>query len=144
MDRIKSARPSPAIIVAVLALVAALAGTAVAEQATTSAKKPVTKKKARTIAKKQANKQIDNRLPLIPHTETFQVPNSTTVDETVECDENEQVISGGYEWDNFADEIFVITQLDQRSDNNGWRAGGINASGATQPFTVWVNCIPTG
>jgi hypothetical protein len=53
---IRSPRPSPAIVVAILALVAALAGTAVAQQATTSA---VSKKKVKKIS----NKQIDNRLP---------------------------------------------------------------------------------
>jgi len=50
---------SPALVVAVLALVAAVAGTAVAEEATTSAK-PVTKKKAKKIA----NKEIDKRFPV--------------------------------------------------------------------------------
>ena len=55
MNRLRM--PSPAILVAVLALVAALAGTAVAEQATTSA---VTKKKVKKIA----NKQIDKRFPI--------------------------------------------------------------------------------
>jgi hypothetical protein len=55
MTRIRDSRPSPAIIVAVLVLVAALAGTAVAEEASTSAK-PVTKKKVKKIAKKQINK----------------------------------------------------------------------------------------
>jgi len=54
-------RPSPALIVSVVALVAALAGTAAAAdpQATTAAKK-VTKKQVKKIA----NRQIDKRLPL--------------------------------------------------------------------------------
>jgi len=58
MRRTMRARPSPAIVVAILALVAALAGTAVAEEATTSAK-PVTKKKVKKISKKQADKEIE-------------------------------------------------------------------------------------
>jgi hypothetical protein len=60
MRRSRASRPSPAIIIAVLALVAAVAGTAVAADpvATTSAKK-VTKKKVKKIA----NKQIDQRAP---------------------------------------------------------------------------------
>lgn len=58
MRRLHLSQPSPALIVGVIALVAALAGTAVAEQATTSAK-AVTKKKAKSIA----NDQIDARLP---------------------------------------------------------------------------------
>ncbi len=57
--RPRLSRPSPALVVAVMALVAALAGTAVAEQATTA----VSKKKTKKIANKQANKQIDKRLP---------------------------------------------------------------------------------
>jgi hypothetical protein len=58
MRRIIESRPSPAIIIAVVALVAAVAGTAIAgPSATTSA---VTKSKVKKIA----NKQIDKRLPL--------------------------------------------------------------------------------
>jgi hypothetical protein len=57
MRRLKGLRPSPAIVVALLALVAGLAGTAVAgPDASTSA---VTKKKAKKIA----NKQITKRAP---------------------------------------------------------------------------------
>jgi hypothetical protein len=60
--RIRDARRSPAIAVAALALVAALAGTALAgTDATTSA---ISKKKVKKIATKQANKAIDAALPL--------------------------------------------------------------------------------
>ncbi len=58
MKSIKRATPSPALVVGVLGLVAALAGTAVAQsgpEATTS----VSKKQTKKIAKKQAQKQID-------------------------------------------------------------------------------------
>jgi hypothetical protein len=61
MGRIRTKRPSPAIVVAVLALVAALAGTAVAgPDATTSV---VTNKKVKKIAKQQAIKQINALAP---------------------------------------------------------------------------------
>jgi hypothetical protein len=53
-------RPSPALIVAALALVAALAGTAVAEPTANTA---ISKKKTKKIADNRANKQIDTRLP---------------------------------------------------------------------------------
>ena len=54
MGRIRDARPSPAIVVVALALLAALAGTAVAgPSATTSA---ISKKKVKKIATKQINK----------------------------------------------------------------------------------------
>ncbi len=65
MSRIKRARPSPAIVVAVLALVAALGGSAVAEQATTAGKNlnKKQKKQVRKISDKRANKQIDKAEP---------------------------------------------------------------------------------
>jgi CBS domain containing-hemolysin-like protein len=56
MSRIKHARPSPAILIAVIALVAALAGSAIADVATTSLDKNDTKK-VKKLAKKQAKKQ---------------------------------------------------------------------------------------
>lgn len=59
MNRIRRVVPSPALAVAVLALVAALAGTAVAgPDATTSINKKRTKKISRLIAKKQVNKKF--------------------------------------------------------------------------------------
>jgi hypothetical protein len=148
MHRSKRGRPSPAIIVAVLALVAALGGTAVAEQATTS----ITKKKTKKIAKRVANKQIALTLPIgsgelatiEERSETFQVAANSTVDQTVNCNQDETVISGGSRWDNFPGQAFVgITQVDKR-EGNGWRAGGRNFTGATQPFTVYAYCLSTG
>jgi hypothetical protein len=61
---IRPSRPSPAIVVAIVALVAAIAGTAVAEVATTARLDKKEKKKVKKIARKQANMQIDARLPL--------------------------------------------------------------------------------
>ncbi len=49
-------RPSAAMVVAILALVAGVTGAAVAQPA---AKKPVTKKKVKKIARKEANKAVD-------------------------------------------------------------------------------------
>lgn len=57
---IGSGRPSPALIVAVIALVAALAGTALA--GTDGLTKAVTKSKVKKIAKTQADKRIDARV----------------------------------------------------------------------------------
>jgi hypothetical protein len=54
-------RPSPALLVAVMALIAALAGTAVA--ADPVANTAVSKKKTKKIAKKVAKKQIKKRAP---------------------------------------------------------------------------------
>ena len=66
MRPITRSRPSPAIVVAILALVAGLAGTAVAgPDASTS----VNKKKTKKIAKKQAKKQVNRLAPGIAERE---------------------------------------------------------------------------
>ena len=59
--RFLNARPSPAIVVAVLALVFAMVGSAVAGTDGLSSK--ITKSKVKQIAKKQANKQINKKAP---------------------------------------------------------------------------------
>jgi hypothetical protein len=58
MDRIRHSRPSPALVIAILALVAGLAGSAVAGPLAETSKKPV-----RKTAKKVANCQITKRAP---------------------------------------------------------------------------------
>ena len=63
MSRIKRTRPSPAILVAVIALVAALGGSAVAEVATTSLSKG-DKKQVKKLAKKQDKKQDKRNFPV--------------------------------------------------------------------------------
>jgi hypothetical protein len=150
MTRLKRSRPSPALVVGVLALVAALAGTAVA--ADPVAQTSISKKKTKKIATNKANKAVDAfaeaLLPvgggdlgeITERSTTTQVANGTTTSQTVNCEAGERVISGGSRWDNFNAPIFVITQEDKR-EGNGWRAGGINASGAIQPFTVYAYCL---
>ncbi len=64
MRRIKGAKPSPALLVAVVALVAALAGTAIGGVAVTSLNKK-DKKQVTRIAKKQA-KKLDGKIELTP------------------------------------------------------------------------------
>ena len=58
MSQIKNARPSPALVIAVLALIAAIAGTAIADPFAT---KGISAKKTKKIAKNVANKQITKR-----------------------------------------------------------------------------------
>jgi|GEM_PF-2732425 hypothetical protein len=64
MRRIKQAKPSPALLVAVIALVAALGGGAVAGVAVTSLSKK-DKKQVTKISKKQA-KKLDKKIELLP------------------------------------------------------------------------------
>ena len=61
MKRLKFGRPSPAIIVAVVALVAALAGTAIAGPGASSSK--LTKAKVKLVSQKQANKVLKQEAP---------------------------------------------------------------------------------
>ena len=64
MRSIKGTKPSPALLVAVVALVAALAGTAIGGVAVTSLNKK-DKKQVTRIAKKQA-KKLDGKIELTP------------------------------------------------------------------------------
>ena len=66
MYRIKGTRPSPAILIAVLALIGAVAGTAVAGPVATTSKDKLSKKEkqqTKKIAKKKANQQIVKKAP---------------------------------------------------------------------------------
>ena len=63
MDRLSQVRPSPAMLVAVTALVAALVGTAVAGVATQSKLDGKERKQVSKIARKQADKRIAKLAP---------------------------------------------------------------------------------
>jgi hypothetical protein len=63
MDRLSQLRPSPAMLVAVVALIAALVGTAIAGVATTSKLDGKEKKQVKKIARHEANKGITRRAP---------------------------------------------------------------------------------
>jgi hypothetical protein len=143
MSRLRHSRPSPALVVAVFALVAALAGTAVAEQATTS----VSKKKTKKIAKKQVNKVLpignDELAEIAEHSEDVSIPSSGFDALTVSCEESERILSGGFRWEGIPPATATWTQLDHR-ENNGWRAGGSNFSGSPKNFIVHAYCLTTG
>lgn len=61
MSQLRTARPSPAIVIAVAALVAAFAGSALAGSGGMTGE--LTKQQVKKIAKKQANKRITRRAP---------------------------------------------------------------------------------
>jgi len=63
MERIKRARPSPAVLIAVVALVAALGGSAISGVATPALNKK-DKKQVKKISKKQAKKQVSKQFPV--------------------------------------------------------------------------------
>lgn len=146
MRRIMRSRPSPAIIVAVVALVAALAGTAVAGPGAESS--VINRAKVKNISAKQANKAIDARLPvtsaelgtIAERSETFTIPNGQSDLRTVNCQPGEKVISGGgrFNTEPLAQTAFI--QYDYRV-GEGWRSGGANGSGANQQFTTYAYCL---
>jgi hypothetical protein len=135
-------------IVAVVALVAALAGTAVASDpvATTS----VTKKKTKQIAKRIANRAVADALPIgsgelatiDEHTEIVTIAANSHQSVTAACDAGETVISGGFRWIHEG-----LGNLDVRAshrEGNTWRAAGRNNTNTAREFRVHAYCLTTG
>jgi hypothetical protein len=150
MTRLRRARPSPALVISVLAMVAAVAGTAVAANPTANSSADVTKKQAKKIAKKQAKKQVNKRLPIgsdelaviDEHTEVVSVPANSHRSITASCEPNEVVISGGFRWlDEGGDQLDVRAS---HRDGNTWRAAARNHSGSAKEFRVHAYCLTTG
>ena len=96
MSLMSRSRPSPAMIVAALALTVALAGTAVA--APDLATRKVSKSQVKQIAKKQAKKQI-SKLALsndvVTRVESDVVPDGGVEGAVAACDPGETMIGGG-------------------------------------------------
>jgi hypothetical protein len=149
MTRLRKGRPSPALVLAVMALVAALAGTAVASDPDASTS--VSKKKTKQIAQNQANKAVDALLPIgaaefgtiQERSQTFTINAMSADVRTVDCNAGEKVISGGWRWNDAPlNQNGLFVQADHR-DGNGWRAGGRNgqAVGNDRQFTVYAYCL---
>ena len=144
MHRTKRGRPSPAIIVAVLALVAALGGTAVAEQATTS----VSKKKTKKIAKRVANKAVDNALPIgsgelgtiVERNDETTIPVNTNGTAEVDCNTDETVISGGWRDNAPPTGANLAVVYEDHRTSNGWRASA-RAFGTARTIRVFAYCL---
>lgn len=150
-------RPSPALVVAVVALVAALAGTAVAGPSANSS--AVTKSKVKTIANKQISKQLPwetgdiadaaittaklanaavtgPKLATInTRDETVAFPANTFAEATADCQSNERVLSGGIR----SNATFpLVTELHKQGE--GWRGRAYNNSAAST-LTVEAYCL---
>ena len=150
MSRIKRGRPSPGLVVGVVALVAALAGTAVAGPgpgATDAAQHKLTKaqkKQVNKIAKKKGKKEakkLDKKfLPIEGKnladgaveasnlgsiTEVTSTPTSVPIGvigtATATCPADSKVISGGYDTNSVVGTNIGIATGNGRTDN-GWRA----------------------
>jgi hypothetical protein len=142
--RIVTARPSPALIVAVVALVAAVAGTAIAGPgASTSA---ISKSKVKKIA----NKQINKRLPLTGADIDYGIHKVRVLSgdgdfgETATCPDGEIAIGGGSDSFDPADTGAVQTNSPTPSIGEpatGWQVlyeSGANAG----DIAVFAICMP--
>jgi hypothetical protein len=154
-------------LVAVLALIAALAGTAVAEVATSSKLVGKERKQVAKIARKEANKLIGKRAAglsvdtansaataaqlgrVVVERETGSVANGTGGSVDAFCPAGMQALGGGGRADDF-DEPRLLASRPTRAGGeppndgesfNGWRVSVFNDSGApeVQP-EVWVIC----
>ena len=144
MSRIRRTRPSPAILVAVIALVAALGGSAVAEVATTSKLDKKEKKQTKKIAKKQANKVVDGVLPIgaselgtiVERTAQVNVPANDRAGTKADCLDGETVIGGGGQLDGPNSAIYT-----SQREGNGWQGNARNNNPGPRLFTVKVYCL---
>lgn len=168
MENGKRRLPSAALAIAMVALIAAVGGTAVAggPEAISS----ISKKKVKKIANKQAKKQINKRTPWTANDiADGAISNSKLADEAVKSDElgeintrsddttiaagangtasvscqnGEKLISGGWEGPpiNPATGPALLTTEDQR-DNQGWKASAFNLGDAPGQLTVYAYCL---
>ena len=153
MSRIKRGRPSPAIVIAVLALVAALAGTAVAgsgPDVTTAKQHKLTKKmkkQVRNISTNKAEKALDEVLPigaseLGPITTvsaSTAIPTATNGTATATCT-NGKLLSGGWDGPPFDGVIGLLSYVNKQS-NNGWTASARSNGPGTKTLTVYARCL---
>jgi hypothetical protein len=162
MSGIARRRPSPAIIVAVVALVAALAGTAVAGPGAETSK--ITKAKVKKIANKQINKRLpwktadiaDDAVttpklangavvsPKLGTVDTHAVTQSVSAgayfEATANCGSGERVLSGGVRWDN--PDLDDFTPIHESyKDGEGWHARVLNDSGTSVTVHIEAYCL---
>ena len=166
MEKKKRRLPSAAILIAVVALVAALGGTAIAgPDAFTS----ISKKKTKQVANKQAKKQINKQTPwesediassaitssklsdeAVKSDELGEIntkTNSTTVTAgtngtaSVSCDNGEKVVSGGWEGPPLNPNAVAYIPTGDKKDNEGWTASAFNLGTNNIELTVYAYCL---
>jgi hypothetical protein len=170
MDRLSQVKPSPAMLVAAVALVVALAGTAVAGVATTSKLSGKERKQVAKIARKEANKRITKRAGSLKvsfaetassaataaqlgkvtvQKETGQVETGKGGSVDAFCPTGAQAIGGGGRADDF-DEPRLLASRPTRAGGEpaadgesftGWRISVFNDTGGTVQPEVWVVCV---
>jgi len=143
-------RPSVGTTLAFIALMVALGGTAAANlpgknSVLTSDIKADNVKasdlKSNSVRKEEIDVDAVRASELGPITErstTVQVVNGSQNNNTVNCNADEVVISGGNNWDTL--NTGVRLQRSQRV-GNGWNIAGANDSGATRTLTIIAYCL---
>ena len=163
MSRFKLRRPSPALVIAVIALFVGLGGGAVAATAVTSGaldkkgnlKKNAVKKKnikKNAVVTKKIKKEAvtGSRLSegsvsgsklgsITTVTDSTNIAQDTTGTATATCPEGSKVIGGGLEGSLLTPAAGVIPYIDKKSDN-GWMA---SALALNQPgtLTTYAYCL---
>ena len=170
MHRLSQWRPSPAMLVAVVALIAALAGTAIAGVATTSKLSGKDKKQIAKIARKEADKRITKRAgglsvavansantaavaaqlgKVTVQRETGDVENLLSGSVDAFCPAGTQAIAGGGRGDD-SDEPQLLSSRPTRAGGEppsdgesftGWRVSVLNETGGPVQPEVWVVCV---
>ena len=151
MGRIKIQRPSPALIVAVLALVMAAAGGAYAIS--------VPKKSVGTKQLKNGAVNAKKLGKIVVHVNQIDVPENTGRSLTVSCASGERLISGGVRFNsdaaeavNQADDLEIAGSRPVAASGQdladgaapvAWRGAGFNRNGfpATTPMKVYAICV---
>jgi hypothetical protein len=98
MKRLRSSRPPAGLVVAIIALVAALGGGAVAQVATTASLTKLERKQVRRIATKIANQQITKRAPgglVITRVNSNPLPDGMQAVVDATCATGERMLGGG-------------------------------------------------
>ena len=161
MNRIKLARPSPALVISIVAMFAALGGGAFAATATTSKKaldnkgnlqKNVVKKKniaknAVVTKKIKDGKVTGSKLSdesvsasklgtIVERSAQVNVPANNRAATTAVCLDGETVISGGGQLDGPNSAIYT-----SQREGNGWQGNARNNNPGPRLFTVKVYCL---
>jgi hypothetical protein len=145
MSSIIRSRPSPAIVVAIVALVAVLAGTALAGPGASTSAKAITKSKVKKIANTQATKAVQSIFPITSadlgtintRTATASINGGATGEATANCQAGEKVISGGSR----GPSTFPVV-LESHKQGEGWRVRAFNnTADNNQTLTVEAYCL---
>jgi hypothetical protein len=130
MGRIRK-HVSPGVVLGVVALVIALAGTSIALPGKGSVDGNDLKKKSVGAKALRATST---------QTRTESVAQGAYGEQTVPCPGGQQLISGGGSWDNTAKTEFTPV-VESNKEANGWHVRAFNGHTAARTLTVYAYCL---